>query len=421
MPVDVEHGYGDLEELLASVAIPRGVRVEQRFDAAPALVDIRAAVRDALRGVALPRGSVAIGVGSRGVARIGEIVAALVAELKAAGATPFIVPAMGSHGASTAAGQADVLAHLGVSEATTGAPVRATMEVVEIGRTASGLPVFIDANAYAADAIVVVSRVKPHTAFRGPIESGPCKMLAIGLGKQRGAATLHAAGWDVFHRTVPEAAAVVLASGKVAFALATIENQEDAPFHLEALPANELLAREPALLELAKASIARLPFDQLDVLVIDRIGKNVSGDGADPNVTGRYPTPYGHGGPDVTRMVFLDLTEETLGNANGIGLADVVTRRLAERFDPPATYMNSLTSTVSAVVRLPMTIPTPRLALAAALMMCPNLESQHARIARIVDTMHLRELWVSEPLLAEVARNPALRVAGELEAFPLPA
>jgi hypothetical protein len=164
-----------------------------------------------------------------------------------------------------------------------------------------------------------------------------------------------------------------------------------------------------------------LPFEQLDVLVIDRIGKNVSGDGADPNVTGRYPTPYGHGGPDVTRMVFLDLTDETLGNANGLGLADVVTRRLAEKFDPPATYMNSLTSTVSSVVRLPMTMPTPRLALAAALMMCPNLDARRARIARIVDTMHLGEMWVSEPLLDEVARNPSLRVAGELEAFPLPA
>ena len=256
MPVDVEHGYGDLETLLASVAIPRGVRVEQRFDAAPALGDIRAAVRDALRGVALPRGSVAIGVGSRGVARIGEIVAALVAELKAAGAEPFIVPAMGSHGASTAAGQADVLAHLGVSEATAGAPVRATMDVVEIGRTASGLPVFVDANAYAADAIVVVSRVKPHTAFRGPIESGPCKMLAIGLGKQRGAATLHAAGWDVFHRTVPEAAQVVLASGKVAFALATIENQEDAPFHRGS--ASKAPSRETTLLKSATGAASRL-------------------------------------------------------------------------------------------------------------------------------------------------------------------
>jgi hypothetical protein len=221
------------------------------------------------------------------------------------------------------------------------------MEVVEIGRTPAGLPVYMDANAHAADAIVVVSRVKPHTAFRGPIESGPCKMIAIGLGKQRGAHVLHAAGWERFHETVPQAAAVAIAGGKIAFALATIENERDEPFVLEAVPARELLAREPALLELAKKSLARLPFEKLDVLVIDRIGKNVSGDGADPNVTGRYPTPYGGGGPQIERLVFLDLTDETLGNANGIGLADVVTRRLAERFKPGATYPNALTSTVS--------------------------------------------------------------------------
>ncbi len=246
-------------------------------------------------------------------------------------------------------------------------------------------------------------------------------MLAIGLGKQRGAHVLHAAGWERFHESVLEAASVVLASGKVAFALTTIENQNDEPFHLEAVPAGDLLEREPALLELAKKSLARLPFDRLDVLVIDRIGKNISGDGADPNVTGRYPTPYASGGPQIERLVFLDLTDETLGNANGIGLADVVTRRLAERFSPGATYPNALTSTVSETVRLPMTLPTPRLALAAALMMVPGLDSHDARIARILDTMHLGELWVSEPLLAEVRNHPRLSLEGELGEFPLPA
>ena len=421
MPLELERGYEEVEELLGAVAIPRGVRIVQRFESRPALGEMRAAVRAALAEKVLPQGSVAVGVGSRGVARIGEIVAALIGELKAAGAQPFIVPAMGSHGAATAAGQADVLAHLGVSEETCGAPVRATMEVVEIGRTPAGLPVYLDANAAAADAIVVVSRVKPHTAFRGPVESGPCKMLAIGLGKQRGAHVLHAAGWERFHETVPQAAEVVLAGGKVAFALATIENERDEPFHLEAVPAGELLRREPVLLELAKKSFARLPFDRLDVLVIDRIGKNVSGDGADPNVTGRYPTPFASGGPHIQRIVFLDLTDETLGNANGIGLADVVTRRLAERFNPGATYPNALTSTVSETVRLPMTLPTPRLALAAALMMVPGLDSRQARIARILDTMHLSELWVSEPLLAEVRRHPRLSLEGELGEFPLPA
>ena len=421
MPVDIEHGYAEVEELLGAVPIPRGVRVTHRFHTPPALRDIPAAVRSALRAVTMPRGRVAVGVGSRGVARIDAIVAALIAELKAAGAEPFIFPAMGSHGAATADGQADVLAHVGVSEATCGAPVRATMKTVEIGRTPAGVPVYMDANAHGADAIVVVNRVKPHTAFRGPIESGPTKMLAIGLGKQQGAHSIHAAGWGKIHATIPQAAAVAIATGKVAFALATIENAEEEPFHLEAIPAANLIEREPALQVQAKESLARLPFDELDVLVVDRIGKNISGDGADPNVTGRYPTPYGTGGPRITRMVYLDVTDESLGNANGLGMADVVTRRLAQRFLPAATYMNALTSTTPEPVRLPMTLATPRLALAAALTMCAGISANQARVVRIADTLHLRELWVSEPLLAQVAAHPDLTIAGELEPFPLPA
>jgi hypothetical protein len=252
---------------------------------------------------------------------------------------------MGSHGAATAAGQAKVLADLGVDEARCGAPVRATMETVELGRTGEGVPVYLDAYAAQADAIVVVNRVKPHTAFRGSIESGPTKMIAIGIGKQRGAHAVHARGWEHIHRTIPDVAAVALGTGRIAFALAVLENAEEAPARLLAIPAGELLAREPELQREAKQLLARLPFERLDILVVDRIGKNISGDGADPNVTGRYPTPYASGGPQITRMIFCDVTEESHGNANGLGMADVVTARLAERFVASATYLNALTST----------------------------------------------------------------------------
>lgn len=393
--------WAGIREILDGIEIPNLSLVEQRVETPPPLDDIEAAVRSALEAVEMPRGSVAIGVGSRGVAGIGEVVAALVEVLKEAEASPFVVPAMGSHGASTAEGQAEVLAHLGVSEHKIGCPVRATMETVEVGRTPSGIPVHMDKNAWEADSVVVVNRIKPHTAFRGDVESGPTKMLAIGLGKQRGAHFIHSAGWGNIHRTIPEAARVAVESGKVAFGLATIENADEEPCRIEAIPAKDFEEAEAPLLEEAKRNLLRLPFDDIDVLVIDEIGKNVSGDGADPNVTGRYPTPHATGGPNVERMVFLGLTTETGGNANGVGLADVVTEKLASNIDRPATYMNSLTSTTPPTVKVPMVMPTGRDAVAAALVMCAGVEPEDARIVRIENTMKLRRMHVSEPLLRE--------------------
>ena len=420
MPIDIEHGYAEVEALLREVDLPRGALVRRRIETPPALTDIGAAVKAALKAVQLPVGTVGVAVGSRGIAQIAEIVAALVRELRAGGAQPFIFPAMGSHGASTAEGQARVLAHLGIDEASVGAPIRATMDTVETGVTDDGVKVFMDANAYAADAVVIVNRVKPHTAFRGPVESGPTKMLAIGLGKQRGAHTVHAAGWAKIHETIPKAAAVNIATGKIAFALAIVENAHEAPSWIEAIPAADLLRREPPLLEQAKRNLARLPFSSLDVLVIDRIGKNISGDGADPNVTGRFPTAYGGAGPQITRVVVCDVTNETQGNANGVGMADVITHRLAERFIPPATYMNALTSTTPEPTRLPMVMPTCELALKAALLMCAGIDPQRAQIVRILDTLHLEELWISESLL-ERARTAGMDVGATVDAFPMPA
>ncbi|MBA3424149.1 MAG: DUF2088 domain-containing protein, partial [Rubrobacter sp.] len=230
----------EIEELLREVELPKVALVEQRVEGPDAIPDIRESVREALKEVDLPTGSVAIGVGSRGVAKIGEVVAALVEALKEAGAEPFIVPAMGSHGASTAEGQAEVLRHLGVSEERMGCPVRATMEAVRIGETPAGAPVYMDRNAYEADSVVVVNRIKPHTAFRGTVESGPTKMLAIGLGKQRGAYSIHSQGWEKIHRTIPDAARVAVESGKVAFGLATIENADEEPSRIVAIPAEKL-------------------------------------------------------------------------------------------------------------------------------------------------------------------------------------
>src|SRR5215203_2273377 len=402
--------YEEIEELLGNVEPPAGALVEQRADAPPALEDIRAAVGEALRSVELPTGSVAVGVGSRGVGRISDVVAALVGFLKEAGAKPFVVPAMGSHGASTAEGQAEVLAHLGVSEESVRCPVRATMEATKIGETPSGVQVFMDRNAYEADSVVVVNRVKPHTAFRGTVESGPTKMLAIGLGKQRGAHSIHSAGWEKIDKTIPEAARVAVESGKVAFGLATVENADEEPCKIVAVPAEKLEEAEAPLLEEAKRNLARLPFDDIDVLIVDEIGKNISGDGADLNVTGRYPTTAASGGPSVNRMVYLGLTEETGGNANGLGMADVATERLAGSMDRPSTYMNALTSTTPAPVKTPMVMPTDEMAIAAALTMCAGVDYPEVRLVRIENTLKLRRMWVSEALLGEVESNDRLEV-----------
>jgi hypothetical protein len=400
--------YEEIEELLGNVEPPAVALVEQRVDSPPTLKDIRAAVGEALRSVELPTGKVAVGVGSRGVGRISDVVAALVRFLKEAGAEPFVVPAMGSHGASTAEGQADVLRHLGVSEERVGCPIRATMEARKIGETPGGVSVYMDQNAFEADAVVVVNRIKPHTAFRGTVESGPTKMLAIGLGKQKGAYSIHAAGWGRIHETIPEAARVAVQSGKVAFGLAVLENANEEPYRVAAVPAGKLEESEAPLLEEAKRKLMRLPFDDIDVLVIDQIGKNISGDGADPNVTGRYPTPFASGGANVERMVFLDLTPETGGNANGLGAADVVTERLVSKMDPPATYLNALTSTTPYPVKIPMTMPTDRMAIAAALAMTAGVSPQNARLVRIQNTLKLRQMWVSEALLKEARDDERL-------------
>jgi Lactate racemase N-terminal domain len=284
------------------------------------------------------------------------------------------------------------------------------MEAVEIGETPSGVPVFMDKNAFEADSVVVVNRIKPHTAFRGTVESGPTKMLAIGLGKQRGAHSIHAAGWGKIHETIPEAARVAVGTGKVAFGLAVLENADEEPYRVAAIPADRLEESEAPLLEEAKRKLMRLPFDEIDVLVIDQIGKNISGDGADPNITGRYPTPYASGGPKVERMVFLDLTPETGGNANGLGAADVVTERLVSKMDRPATYLNALTSTTPFPVKIPMTMPSDRMAIAAALAMTAGVSPPDARLVRVQNTLKLRRMWVSEALLGEVEENERLSV-----------
>jgi hypothetical protein len=407
---------GVIQDLLADVPLPRLVPVRQRFPAAE-VPDLDAAVRSELgrpgTGDAVrPGATIAVAVGSRGIAELPRIVAALVAELRRRGASPFVVPAMGSHGGATAEGQVAVLAKLGVTEAVIGCPIRATMEVVEVGRLASGLPVLVDRLAHAADGVVVVNRVKPHTAFRGPSESGIVKMIAIGLGKQRGADAYHAFGFGHMAAHVVEAATVALSRTRILFGLAIVEDAYDRPALVEAVPAAGIVARDAELLAVARASMPRILLDPLDVLVVDRVGKEFSGSGMDPNVTGRFATPFASGGARVGALVALDLSDATAGNGNGIGMADFTTRRLVSRLDLVAMHANALTSRVTPSVRIPAAMDTDRDAIRAGVKTSGARDLARVRLVRVPDTLHLGEIAISEALLDEARAHPAIEIAG---------
>lgn len=393
--------------------------VHQQVDAAR-VADPATAVREALAaglGDLSAGASVAVTVGSRGVADLAVVVRATVAELRRAGAEPFVVPAMGSHGGATADGQRALLAELAVTEETVGAPIRATMETVQLGRLPEGPVLHLDANAAAADAILLLNRVKPHTSFRGPVESGLAKIAAIGLGKQRGAEAIHAYGPTQLQHWIPTAYRRLAETGKVIGGLALVENARHEVAAAEFLSTNEVGGDgERKLLDRARQMLPRIPFEHVDVLVIDEFGKDKSGAGIDPNVIGRIGVPGvpETSGPDVTLITAHHLTAASRGNATGIGLADFVPLRLLDQIDLAKTYTNGLTAGLSAVrkIQLPVVLPTDRDAVAAAMRACGVADFAKQRVVRIHDTLSLERMLVTPALLGAVAADPALEVAG---------
>lgn len=403
--------------LVKDIPVPRMIKIRQRFDEEK-LADPLAVLREELAkpgaiDAIQPGQRVAVAVGSRGVANIAGMTKVVVDALKSVGAEPFLVPCMGSHGGATAEGQAEVIAHLGMDEQSMGAPVRSSMEVIKLDELENGLPVYVDKIASEADAIIVINRVKPHTAFRGRIESGIMKMIAIGLGKQKGAEACHQLGFKYMAENVPKMAKIMIDKLPIVFGVAAVENAYDETCLVEVLPAAQIEQREEQLLELAKSKMPKILFPELDVLVIDYIGKNISGDGMDPNVTGRYPTPYAHGGPDVNKMVVLDLTKESKGNANGVGTADFTTLRLAAKADWPGTYANGLTSTVCAPTKMATVMENDLFAIKAAVKTCNVLDYTTCRMVRIKDTLHLGEIEISETLRAEAEQHPDIEIISE--------
>ncbi|HAM58690.1 MAG: hypothetical protein A2X51_01205 [Candidatus Rokubacteria bacterium GWC2_70_24] len=396
--------------------LPRMLRVRQIFPR-PRLADIPGGVRATLGAARLPikRGdTVAVGAGSRGIANIDAIVKAAIGSLQDLGARPFIFPAMGSHGGATPEGQREVLAHYGITEATMGCEIRATMDVVQVGE-ALGMPVWLDRIASEADWIGLVNRVKPHTDFKGTIESGLFKMLTIGLGKWHGATQYHRANVNHGYETVITAVGrEMLAKARIGFGLGIVENGYDETARVEAFSAADLEAGERRLLKDAREWMARLPFSPIDVLVVEEIGKNISGAGMDTNVIGRPSNPHEPfpADPKILWIVALDLTEESGGNATGIGNAEFTTRRLRDKIDWKKTAINCLTACAPNGARLPLAFDSDREAVESALSCIGLTPPEQARVIRVKNTLVLGEIECSEAFLPEIAQRSDLEVIG---------
>ena len=399
---------------------PKMIRIKQNFKTNP-ITDIPATVRSEINRIQprkfIKKGeTVAITAGSRGITNLAIVLGEVVRELKKAGAKPFIIPAMGSHGGATAQGQKKILEHYGVTTGKLGVPVKSSMRVVQIGSTSQGIPVYLDQYASQADHIVVLNRVKPHTDFKGKIESGLMKIMAIGLGKQKGADLYHNAIVRQGHYPVLTAVArVILKKCPIAFGLALVENQRDETEIIRAIPAAEIEKTETQLLRKAKQLLPQIPFNPIDLLIVDWMGKEISGTGMDQNVIGRTVISY-HGPDtkiDVLRLFIRDLTAESEGNATAIGNADFTTQRLVDKIDRHATYMNAITSSCPEAVRIPPYFKTDREVIKTAMGTIGLVAPQNARIVHIRDTLHLEEMYISEAMRKEAKKNKDLSIIGK--------
>jgi hypothetical protein len=398
-------------DVFTDVTLPRWAMVEQRLDDT-SVGDFGEAIarefaRSEIRSTIGPGQKVALTAGSRGIDRIAEVLRAVVDQVKLLGAEPFIITAMGSHGGATAEGQREVIAHYGVTEETMGVPIRASMETVHLGTIEGNVPVWFDRIAYEeADVVIPIGRVKPHTSFRGPTESGLMKMLAIGLGKQHGASWFHSHGIGTFGELIPRVAHYTLSQVNIPFGIALVENGLSKMALIEAVPREGMYERECELLDIARGMLAVLPpVAKVDVLIVDEIGKDISGDGADPNVVHRgvaNEIDFSDDRPVIQRAVVRGLTQDTEGNASGIGMFDFALRRAVEAMDPIPTYMNMLTAKAPQGAKIPITVENDRQALSLAIASALRVEEGRAKILRIRSTKHLTRMLLSEPLLADL-------------------
>jgi hypothetical protein len=394
-----------------------GLKIRQHFPSQK-IADLPAAVRRELAGLDLrvqPGARIAVGIGSRGIANLVTLARELVDFLKAKGARPFVVPAMGSHGGATAEGQADMLAGLGITEAALGVPIVSSMDVSEIPAKGLSHKLFMGRNAFASDGVVLLNRIKPHTDFHGPYESGLVKMSVVGLGNHEQAKIMHGLGVRGLRDLIPLAAKEIFATGKILFGLAVVEDAHDETMRVRALKPEAILAEEPELVKLAAASMPKLPSDRIDILLVDTMGKNLSGTGMDPNIIGRIkvkgtPEPAT---PDIGTIIVDDLTAESHGNALGVGLADIITKRLFDKIDFKAMYANVVTTTFLERGKIPIVADDRAHAFAIAWGTAGRRPLEELRVLRIPNTLHLEEMFVSRALYGEMAGRVA--VVSEIE------
>ena len=401
------------EEILKPVVLPRMYRVRQLFDTTK-IEDVAGTVRKEV--LAFPEidkvkgKTVAVGVGSRGIANLPVIVKTLIDCLKEKGANVFIVPSMGSHGGAVAQNQTKMLEHLGISEATVGAPIRSSMETVTIGDTEDGIPVQMDKNAASADYTVTVARIEPHCSVRGEYESGMTKMCVIGLGKQHGADFCHARGMAHMPENLEKIGKVFMSSSNLLFSLGLIENSLDETCFIHPYGRDTLMKEEPALLEKAKALFPRIPFTDFDVLIVDEFGKNITGTGMDCNVIQRFTSEHMVPQPFYKRLVVLNLTDESDGNAAGFGLADVSTQKTFLKMDRAKTYPNFLTARTVIGGRIPMIMDDDYDAIRTGIKTAPDSDLHHLRVVHIKNTLLLDRMEISEAMLEDARRNPHVEV-----------
>lgn len=416
--------YSVLEEILRDVKLPRMFRVRQNFPDEQ-IKDVYAETRQKLLNASASRKihpgmRICITASSRGIDRQKEILKAIVDFVKELGAVPFVIPAMGSHGGATAEGQLEILGDYGITETYLNCEIRSSMETVKLGTVYDGkeMDVRIDKNAAEADGIIVFNRIKPHSAFRGKYESGLMKMMGIGMGKQEGAESLHRDGFGTFKTRIFLFGNYVRTHSNVLFGVSTIENSHDHCNRIDVIDSGDIPQREPELLKYAFTLMPRIMVDSADVLVVREIGKNFSGSGMDPNISGTWATPYGGGGLRKQRVAVLDLSPESHGNALGMGNADTMTLRLFDKTDFLAMYPNVLTNTVFKTIKMPMVLKNDKMAIQAAVKTCNDFDPENPRIVIIKNTLNVEEIYLSEAYWADVDGISGMEKETELAPLP---
>ena len=388
----------EINSILKDVRLPNVYKVKQKFEKEK-IDNVRGNLIKKLNAKSWgikKNQRIAITAGSRGISHYELLLKTIVDFVKSKGAIPFIVPAMGSHGGASAYGQEKMLKNLGIDKETMGCEIISSMEVVNIGYAHDNLPVYIDKNAYRADGIIIFNRVKMHTSFRGKYESGLIKMLSIGLGKRKGADAIHAERFEHMADNILACAKVSLEKLNIIGGVCTIENGYDEVADIFVLDKNEILQKEPQILQKSKSLMPRIYLDDIDVLIVKEIGKNISGTGMDTNVIGRFHTKAASGGPNITKVGILDLSNESLGNANGVGLADFATKKLYNKINFDYTYLNALTSTEPNSIKLPMILDNDELVIKACAKTCGILDEKNIKVVIIENTKNLNELYMSK-------------------------